>query len=126
MCRTVGRFEWIKKIDVHRSLLHERFQCLQCKQILLADKLPQSAIDSLWPALPGKPWAGTMHWCKAQKNVVLSIRANFSSHLIYTIPPALLLTVILRPFLTRIDVYKICFLLTVGLSHAFGTPESYM
>lgn len=37
-----------------------------------------------------------------------------SSHLVFTIPPAIVLTLILRPLVTRLDLYKICFLLTVS------------
>jgi len=36
------------------------------------------------------------------------------SHLKFTIPPALFLTLLLRPLLNRTDVYKIAFLITVS------------
>lgn len=38
-----------------------------------------------------------------------------SSHLKYTIPPAIALTFIYRPFLQRIDVYKILFLIAIAV-----------
>jgi 15-cis-phytoene synthase/lycopene beta-cyclase len=34
-------------------------------------------------------------------------------HVKYTIPPAIALTLLYRPLLTRLDVYKILFLVTV-------------
>ena len=40
--------------------------------------------------------------------------SNVSSHLVYTIPPATLLTIVYLPLLTSRDLYKIGFLLTVG------------
>lgn len=33
----------------------------------------------------------------------------------YTIPVAIALTVLLKPLLTRLDLYKICFLITVAV-----------
>lgn len=43
----------------------------------------------------------------------------------YTIPPAILLTLIYRPFLTRLDVYKILFLITIAV--VATTPwDSYL
>ncbi|KAF2435643.1 Lycopene beta-cyclase [Tothia fuscella] len=36
-------------------------------------------------------------------------------HLKYTIPPALALSILYRPLLTRLDVYKICFLITIAV-----------
>ena len=36
-------------------------------------------------------------------------------HLIFTIPPAVVLTIILRPFATKIDLYKIIFLISVRI-----------
>jgi hypothetical protein len=38
---------------------------------------------------------------------------NGSSHAIYTIPPAIGLTLLYRPLITKLDVYKIVFLITV-------------
>jgi 15-cis-phytoene synthase / lycopene beta-cyclase len=38
------------------------------------------------------------------------------SHLTYTIPPALLLTAVYFPLLTRLDLYKIVFLITIAVS----------
>lgn len=35
-------------------------------------------------------------------------------HLKFTIPPCLILTLLYRPLLTRLDLYKISFLVTVG------------
>ena len=37
-----------------------------------------------------------------------------NSHLVYTIPPAIILTLLYRPLLTRLDVYKILFLIAVS------------
>lgn len=37
--------------------------------------------------------------------------------MVYTIPIALLLSVILAPLLTRLDVYKIVFLVTVAFAY---------
>jgi len=34
-------------------------------------------------------------------------------HVKYTIPPAIALTILYRPLLTRLDIYKILFLVTV-------------
>jgi hypothetical protein len=48
---------------------------------------------------------------RATNNLLIRLR---SSHLAFTIPPAIILTVILRPLLTRLDLYKICFLVTVS------------
>lgn len=38
-------------------------------------------------------------------------------HLKYTIPPALLLTLLFRPLCSRLDIYKIVFLVTVRPTH---------
>ncbi|GAB7356039.1 hypothetical protein MBLNU459_g6656t1 [Dothideomycetes sp. NU459] len=46
-------------------------------------------------------------------------------HVKYTIPPAIALTLFCRPFLTRLDVYKILFLITIAV--ASTTPwDSYL
>lgn len=37
------------------------------------------------------------------------------SHAVYTIPVAVALTVVLKPLLTRLDLYKIGFLITVAV-----------
>jgi 15-cis-phytoene synthase/lycopene beta-cyclase len=37
-----------------------------------------------------------------------------ASHLKYTIPPAVLLTWLYRPFFTKLDVYKVVYLIVVG------------
>lgn len=37
-----------------------------------------------------------------------------ASHLKYTIPPAVLLTWLYRPFFTKLDVYKVVYLVVVG------------
>ena len=64
-------------------------------------------------------WGLTMPWCKhnnlrMERPSILLIRLQ-SSHLAFTIPPAIILTVILRPLLTRLDLYKIWFLITVSI-----------
>ena len=57
----------------------------------------------------------TMHWCKYFSHSLLCGRTlNSGSHLYYTVPPALLLTLLYRPLFTRLDAYKISFLITVG------------
>ena len=43
--------------------------------------------------------------------------ANVSSHVVYTIPVAVLLTVGLWPLCTRLDLYKIIFLITVAFTY---------
>lgn len=48
-----------------------------------------------------------LHACPA-RNALTTAR-----HVKYTIPPALVLTLLYRPLLTRLDVYKILFLITV-------------
>lgn len=50
------------------------------------------------PLMSLMPWQGT--------NVLYR-------HVKYTIPPAIALTLLYRPLLTRLDVYKILFLVTV-------------
>ncbi|MCJ1285905.1 hypothetical protein MMC26_005247 [Xylographa opegraphella] len=46
-------------------------------------------------------------------------------HLFYTIPPAIALTLLYRPFLTRLDVYKILFLIIIAV--VATTPwDSYL
>ena len=47
---------------------------------------------------------------------------DLTSHLLFTIPPAIILSVILSPLVTRLDVYKICFLITVSKLHCRCTP----
>ena len=39
---------------------------------------------------------------------------DMDSHLYHTIPPAVALSFLYRPFLTALDVYKILFLISVG------------
>lgn len=47
-----------------------------------------------------------------------------SSHLLYTIPPALALSLCYRPLGTALDVYKILFLISVSLGkHARGQDQ---
>lgn len=41
-------------------------------------------------------------------------------HLKYTIPPAVLLTILYRPLFTKLDAYKIGFLITVSIHHVTG------
>jgi len=43
----------------------------------------------------------------------LDSRLTEARHLKYTVPPAILLTLVSRPLITRLDVYKILFLITV-------------
>ncbi len=43
--------------------------------------------------------------------------ANVPSHVVYTIPIAILLTVVLRPLCTRLDLYKIIFLISVAFTY---------
>lgn len=43
--------------------------------------------------------------------------ANTFRHVVYTIPVALLLTVVLQPLCTRLDVYKIVFLIAVAVTY---------
>ena len=40
-----------------------------------------------------------------------------SSHVVYTIPVAILLTIVLKPLCTRLDLYKIVFLITVAFTY---------
>lgn len=42
------------------------------------------------------------------------------SHIKYTIPPALALTILLRPLLARVDWYKILFLVSVSFLSMFS------
>ena len=49
--------------------------------------------------------------CEALKTMLM-----LSRHLIFTIPPAVVLTIILRPLATKIDLYKIVFLVSVCIS----------
>lgn len=46
--------------------------------------------------------------------ILLTVR---DSHVVYTIPIALLLSVVLAPLLTRLDLYKIVFLVTVAFAY---------
>lgn len=46
---------------------------------------------------------------------LLQLTDKFSSHLYYNIPPAVLLTACYFPLCTKIDVYKVLFLVVVGL-----------
>ena len=43
--------------------------------------------------------------------------ANNCSHVVYTIPVAILLTVVLLPLCTRLDIYKVFFLITVAFTY---------
>ena len=45
------------------------------------------------------------------------------SHLQYTIPPALILTLLYRPLSTAIDVYKVLFLILVS-RNSFARPST--
>src|SRR5436309_2480822 len=60
-----------------------------------------------------------MPWCKHKtyesSDHQFCSQGFQSSHLAFTIPPAIILTVILRPLLTRLDLYKIWFLITVSI-----------
>lgn len=49
--------------------------------------------------------------------IATDIRDLQNSHLIYTIPLAIVLTIILGPLFTRRDVYKILFLQVVAVSY---------
>lgn len=51
--------------------------------------------------------------------------ANPSSHVVYTIPVAIILTGILWPLWTRLDLYKICFLVTVAVTYTIPW-DSYL
>ncbi|ERF73949.1 hypothetical protein EPUS_05372 [Endocarpon pusillum Z07020] len=46
-------------------------------------------------------------------------------HLIFTIPPAVILTIILRPLVTKIDLYKIVFLVSVAVIYTIPW-DSYL
>ena len=63
------------------------------------------------------PWDSTMRWCQWHPSsdvALLPMLTNvFDRHLKYTIPPAIILTLIHCPFCTRLDLYKILFLISV-------------
>lgn len=61
-------------------------------------------------------WDGIMLWCMFGSRHEFDVPLTVCSHLQYTIPPAVLLTLILTPLLTRVDAYKISFLITVRAS----------
>lgn len=47
-----------------------------------------------------------------------------ASHLKYTIPPAVLLTWLYRPFCTKLDVYKVVYLIVVGTRILVNMPRA--
>lgn len=47
-----------------------------------------------------------------------------ASHLKYTIPPALGLTWLYRPFFTKLDVYKVVYLISVGTRILVNPPRA--
>jgi hypothetical protein len=51
------------------------------------------------------------------------VRANRSSHVVYTIPVAILLTILLKPLCTRLDQCKIVFLVTVAFTYTIPWYE---
>ena len=53
-----------------------------------------------------------------------TLNDSFFSHLRYTIPPALLLSFVLAPLLTRTDVYKVSFLITAGFTLSLAKLSS--
>ena len=62
-------------------------------------------------------WGMTMPWCKCldSNSNYCEQFTNVHSHLIYTIPPAVALTLCYRPLFTALEFYKILFLITVSL-----------
>ena len=60
-------------------------------------------------------WGMIMPWCKCQdfNSKYCEQFAYIRSHLKYTIPPAVALTLCYRPLFTTLDFYKILFLITV-------------
>jgi len=44
-------------------------------------------------------------------------------HLQYTIPPAIILTLLYKPLFSRTDVYRICFLVTVSCLNCAGFAD---
>lgn len=66
--------------------------------------------------LPLLQWASTTPRCElavVSSVALLCLLTTNPRHLKYTIPPALALTYLYRPLSTRLDVYKVLFLVTV-------------
>lgn len=57
-----------------------------------------------------------MRWCRYPATPGLCRQLIVNRHLKYTIPPAIALTLIYRPFLNRIDLYKVFFLITIAVT----------
>lgn len=56
-----------------------------------------------------------MLWCKPPPSFRLEHVLIVSRHIKYTIPPAILLTLLYRPLFTRIDAYKVGFLILIAV-----------
>lgn len=59
-------------------------------------------------------WVSTTPWCKCLLSRDTG-NANCTRHLKYTIPPAIALTLLYHPLLSRTDVYKIAFLISIAV-----------
>lgn len=58
-----------------------------------------------------------MPWCTSCCNAECAFtNSHFHSHLKYTIPPAIVLTFLYRPLFTKLDIYKILFLITIAVT----------
>ena len=69
-------------------------------------------------------WASTTRLCTHFWSCIgyLSLTKH-TSHLKYTIPPAVLLTRLYRPLFTKIDAYKVAFLVIVGALSGASWPR---
>ena len=76
------------------------------------------AFNTLLDPVKLKRWDTTMHSCKQMFNGPRELADSFDSHLLYTIPPAGILCACYYPLCTRIDLYKILFLITASALHA--------
>ena len=66
-------------------------------------------------------WGMTMPWCKCldSNSKYCEQLPNVNSHLKYTIPPAVALTLCYRPLFTALEFYRILFLITVSLDSSY-------
>ena len=61
-------------------------------------------------------WASSMRWCKYHCHCPATEPLTLYRHLKYTIPPAIALTGLYRPFATRLDVYRVLFLICIAVA----------
>lgn len=76
-------------------------------------------MTSIVTALKSKSWASNTPWCKSEcpqtTYILLHAEKKGGRHVKYTIPPAVILTFFYRGISTRLDLYRVAFLVSVAV-----------